>query len=1158
VDVIVDVDVDAAGSTGASAGVSEDIWEIPATMQRYVVPRRRAAPIEPRAISGAASRRYEALLGEPSERCEIILADPKSDPALVEAFRVSGHELATATPEGAATGVAMLLFEHMQSKQKDLADVVDSWVAARGVVFATAATLELSGIAASQVTDGANVATSVHLHRETWSWQSLKTCEIRFEIAVRLRRHLAAASAADYAAACDVIAEYRAGTPDRAAAKDWQRLITSFLVPERTEWVDEDVAGSVSQQDHLTWCLRLCSVSTASQADQAGSSHWRWISGEPRALWTALDGAGADLLPALVKWLGGYIDGDGTQRILGLIALLPSDEALRLLIDNVDKKYYPAAVLAGAKRFPRRALRLLADSAGAAGPRGQAAADTLRLHALANEGLVREELPHLAPAARARVEEILAANVRLPEADAAGLPALLVSPPWLTEQKPQKPLVITGLTPKPEAAMAWRGAEEKTWSGQRAPQSQWRHKSVDELLASAATSTPAWYDICQLLNEATDEQIRPTLAHWEPDGWQADQWARPLVGRFGIDALPPILHLARKQPAANGALLLPFACSEVVPLVTDWLARVKTARVTAIAWLNRHPGVAARALIPVAVGKAGRARDAAELALRILAGNGFAQKVTEAAAGYGAEAAAAVAAVLADDGSLRLPKAMPGIPAWADAAVLPQIALKAGNESLPGAAVDHLVLMLAISKPGAPYVGVRQVREICDPASLAAFAWALFQGWRAAGYAAKESWAFDALRWFGDDECVRRLSPMIRLWPGEGGHTRAVAGLDVLASIGGGTALMHLYGISQKAKFKGLKDKAVERIAEIADDLGLTGEQLGDRLVPDLGLDANGGLALDYGPRRFTVGFDEQLKPYVADEAGKRLKALPKPGVKDDGELAPAAYQRFSGLKKDVRTMASDQFARMELAMVDQRRWTGAEFREFFVAHPLLRHIVRRLVWATFAEVGVDSGVGVGVDSAVGGAVTTTFRVAEDLSFADVDDETVSLADDAVVGIAHPVHLGEDLAAWSDVFADYEILQPFPQLGRPVFTLTPEEAASTNLTRFTKIEIPVGKVVGLERRGWRRAAPADAGVQNYVWRPLPGDRALLAPLEPGIPVGAIDAIGDHQTFTEVYLGTEDSSGYAWYDPKADHPMFDTLDAVTVSEILRDLNEVTAQ
>ena len=138
-------------------------------------------------------------------------------------------------------------------------------------------------------------------------------------------------------------------------------------------------------------------------------------------------------------------------------------------------------------------------------------------------------------------------------------------------------------------------------------------------------------------------------------------------------------------------------------------------------------------------------------------------------------------------------------------------------------------------------------------------------------------------------------------------------------------------------------------MADIADELGLTSEQLGDRLVPDLGLAPSGTLVLDYGPRQFTVGFDEQLKPFVTDQAGRRLKALPKPGAKDDAELAPVAYQRFSGLKKDVRTLAASQIARFELAMVMQRRWTSEEFGEYFVGHPLLRHVVRRLVWATFA-----------------------------------------------------------------------------------------------------------------------------------------------------------------------------------------------------------------
>src|SRR5690606_22716523 len=113
-------------------------------------------------------------------------------------------------------------------------------------------------------------------------------------------------------------------------------------------------------------------------------------------------------------------------------------------------------------------------------------------------------------------------------------------------------------------------------------------------------------------------------------------------------------------------------------------------------------------------------------------------------------------------------------------------------------------------------------------------------------------------------------------------------------------------------------------------------------------LEADGRTVLDYGRRRFVVGFDEQLRPYVADEDGTRRKDLPKPGATDDQTLAPAAYHRFAALKKDVRTVARDQIRRLEQAMVMQRRWTADEFRALFVAHPLLWHLVRRLVWGVY------------------------------------------------------------------------------------------------------------------------------------------------------------------------------------------------------------------
>lgn len=74
--------------------------------------------------------------------------------------------------------------------------------------------------------------------------------------------------------------------------------------------------------------------------------------------------------------------------------------------------------------------------------------------------------------------------------------------------------------------------------------------------------------------------------------------------------------------------------------------------------------------------------------------------------------------------------------------------------------------------------------------------------------------------------------------------------------------------------------------------------ELEDRLAPDLGLDDNGSLLLDFGPRQFTVSFDETLKPFVRDVSGSRLKDLPKPNKSDDETRANDEVNRYKLLKK--------------------------------------------------------------------------------------------------------------------------------------------------------------------------------------------------------------------------------------------------------------------
>jgi hypothetical protein len=505
----------------------------------------------------------------------------------------------------------------------------------------------------------------------------------------------------------------------------------------------------------------------------------------------------------------------------------------------------------------------------------------------------------------------------------------------------------------------------------------------------------------------------------------------------------------------------------------------------------------------------------------------------EVAREYGEEAAAAVAALLAADPLDKLPARLPKIGGWLEPSRLPQVLLAGRAQALPQEAAEHVLTMLSVSEPGEEYAGLEIVRETCDRASLGEFGWEVFRQWQVGGMPAKDGWALAALGSIGDDGTVRRLTPVIRAWPGEGGHSKAVAGLDVLAAIGTEMALVHLNGIAQRIKFKALKERAREKIQEVADGLGLTREQLADRLVPDFGLEEDGSMVLDYGPRRFVVGFDEQLKPYVLDENGKRLKALPPPGTRDDAEQAPAARKRFADLKKDVRTVAGDLIRRLEAAMVARREWSLAEFTDLFVRHPLTWHVARRLVWQ---------------------ADGTAFRLAEDRTLADVEDVALTLPGGARITIAHPLRLAGTLDAWAEVFADYEILQPFPQLGRPVYALTEEERKARRLTRFEGTTASTGKVIGLERHGWAREAPQDGGVQGTISREAGEGRFIVIDLDPGIAVGSPEIFPEHE-LAAIWI-TQAPDGCGRRDDE-DPLRFGDLDAVTASEVIAELTELTS-
>ncbi|WP_327270247.1 DUF4132 domain-containing protein [Streptomyces sp. NBC_01218] len=792
-------------------------------------------------------------------------------------------------------------------------------------------------------------------------------------------------------------------------------------------------------------------------------------------------------------------------------------------------------------RYPRRALRLLSAAATGDGEQASLSRMLLPLHVVTHPELTKETLSALPEASAVVVAPLLKLGERDAEAPAEALPALLVAPPWTRKRTGRKARVARDVLGVPQAEVDWKPGEQEAWAATVVAETPWwrEHDWSREIQQMQQGTWRGDIRAARLFTTGPEDVVRPLLDAFAPEHvWDTENYLRPVVARHGLHALPMVSRLAARYPATACGLLLPYRSVEVARQMAEWLVRRQSLRPTVLAWLRRHGRAAAALLVPDAVGPAGTPCTHAEQALRQLAAELGAEAVRGIAAACGAEAEEIVADLLAGDPlEAALPARMPSPCTWADPALFLQIRLTGGRGALPADAVRHVTTMLQISKPGDVYPGLATVTEHCDADSLAEFAWALFETWRFHGMQAKDSWALHSLGLLGDDETVRRLAPLVRAWPGENAHHRAVEGLTVLAAIGTDTALSHLHAISQRVPFKALKKRAREKIDEVAEGLGLTTDQLADRLVPGLGLADDGSTVIDYGPRRFTVTFDEQLRPCVHDEFGKLRKALPAPGVKDDPELAPAERKRFAALKKEVRTIASDQLRRLEAAMVTGRSWTTAEFRELLVEHPLLRHLVRRLVW-----LGDGDGT------------VTAFRVAEDLTLADVHDGAWTLHVDATVRLAHPLHLGDELEAWADLFADYEILQPFSQLGRPVHAFTDEEATGHRLTRFEGVTVPVGKLLGLTKRGWERGTPEDNGVERWFSRPITRDRHLVIALDEGIAVGMVDEFPD-QTLETIWIDA--APGDYWPNHTYPHRLGE-IAPVIASEILADLTDITAK
>lgn len=653
------------------------------------------------------------------------------------------------------------------------------------------------------------------------------------------------------------------------------------------------------------------------------------------------------------------------------------------------------------------------------------------------------------------------------------VPQVLLDPPWRkrhTEEPARAPAAPSNVA-LPKAKLAWSEGERELFRGKRGPKlaEAAEEKLFERLLDELDKRLPLRTADVARLGDENLEELAGELTGSTTDS----QTLKLVLGRLGDSFLDQAITIVRAAPRERGLFeaAMPIASAELAKtaagMAFDRVVDAAWTRSAVEAWLIRHAdlvAIAARAAPDDKKLHAAHAfcaifRDAklepydamAPLANRtdltqalVLASRDDRRAATmlenePAAASWVARARAA----REEKDLASVPEAVAKLPAFFDVEKLARPRLRDGTP-LPDDAVRALGEMLRFSPLAHPYAGLAQVREACDAESLEAFALDVFARWREAGEPPHDVWAFETCGKIGGDACAREIATRVRAWAREKDQrdiTYAQKGCAILVAIGSETSRLMLEDLA-----RGAVQGWLRRDASVA----LGGEERPfddvEAPVPDVGFDADGSATLDTGKRVFRLALDEALTPVLVDAEGARVASFPRARKDDDAKKHAAAKERFASIVKDAKIVARFQVSLLERMMCSQRTFTNHAFKQRFIEHPFLRHLGRRVVW---------------------NAEGRHFRIAEDGTFAGSSDEHLEIGG-GHVGVVHPITMKDDeLEAWIARFADYQIVQPFPQLGRELFRSTPGEIGDRNIARAVDSKTTRGKLFQLGRRDWR-------------------------------------------------------------------------------------------
>jgi hypothetical protein len=353
--------------------------------------------------------------------------------------------------------------------------------------------------------------------------------------------------------------------------------------------------------------------------------------------------------------------------------------------------------------------------------------------------------------------------------------------------------------------------------------------------------------------------------------------------------------------------------------------------------------------------------------------------------------------------------------------------------------------------------------------SLTAFIWDLYLGWRTSTITASDKWVHYMLGTLGDDDLARKVGLTFRMDLVKGNHDTVCINslISTFAHINSYFSLIELGHFINNPANKQFHKTAQDELNIIVGHNTLSHKDFYNVALIYLGTNSDGCIDLDFDSLHCRAGVDQYLTPWIKDDSGAQFEKLPAwlkyvesmsaenhipahirnlmhSARPDFVQRTPSSVQRWEMFKRDVQIHAPRITDWLEGFLSAQHRVSARMFLRFFLRHPLIIGLARRLIW------------GVYYDQQIGTAPHTIFRITDNLSFEDVWGNRVDIYDSTpsgtmgnVIGLVHPLTLtAEQQYAWDELFVKLKIKQPFPQLYRQIYTLTEEEKNSHLLFRF--------------------------------------------------------------------------------------------------------------